>query len=160
MDSVVADRLNAQIATTVSRKNVWLFMNCLHFPWRKGSSRIESLCGLDPALRATLGPCTAREHNQHCPSYNHTTTTIVFAVHTLSELMCLQEDPSGWEMISQTVSTFGLDHCYEKNNFWQIPQSACFIQFGWRQFIQERWVGVSFCLFPFWELFLPVQNRR
>lgn len=69
----------------------------------KGSSRIKSLCGWDPALRATLGPCTAREHNQHCPSYNHKTTTLMFAVHMLSGLMCLQEDLSGWEMISQTL---------------------------------------------------------
>lgn len=38
-----------------------------------------------------LGPCTAREHNQLCPLYNHTTTTTVLAVHTLSELMYLQE---------------------------------------------------------------------
>jgi len=50
---------------------------------------------LDPALKAMLGPCTAREQNQHCPADKHTTTTIVFSMHMLSELMCLQEDPSG-----------------------------------------------------------------
>lgn len=69
----------------------------------KCSSRMGSLCGLDPALRAMLGKCTARKHNSLCPSFNHTTTAIVLPVRTLSELMRLQEDPSVWAMISQPL---------------------------------------------------------
>lgn len=43
----------------------------------EGSSSVRFLCGLDPALRGTAGPGTAREHSQHCPSFSpsHTVWT-------------------------------------------------------------------------------------
>lgn len=161
MDSVVAGRTQCTSTQTGSRKNVWLFMNCLHFPWRKRQQQDEVIVWVGSCPQGHAWPMHSQRtqpplsivqpHNHHhCVRSAHVIWTNV------------SSKGSFWlgDDITDSVSTFGLDCCWEKNNSWQFPQSSCFVQFGWRQFVPERWVGVSFCLFPFWELFLPVQNRK
>lgn len=72
----------------------------------KGSSRIRLFYGLGCA---TVGPGTARELSQHCPSSSAHPPGRAHLVWADGS----SQDPSAWEMISQfiSVSTWGLERC-------------------------------------------------
>jgi len=112
MDSVVADQTQRTLPQTGSRKNAWLFMNSLHFPWRKRQQQDKVIVWVGSCPQGHAWPMHSQRTQPALSSrQTHNHHHCVFNAHVIRTNVSSRG--SFWlrDDITDSVPTFGLDRC-------------------------------------------------